>query len=148
MRTKKEKRSRLLKTVVIGGMIAGASSLSANAGDLLNYGDLGSGSELRSDLLEQYGSPVSTANLPSDYIVGEAKCGEGKCGEGKCGEGKEKTKEKKGKEAKTAKKGETKTSEAKCGEGKCGEGKSNKKEAKKKETKTGEGKCGEGKCGS
>jgi uncharacterized low-complexity protein len=143
MRTKKEKRSRLLKTVVIGGMIAGASSLSANAGDLLNYGDLGSGSELRSDLLEQYGSPVSTANLPSDYIVGEAKCGEGKCGEGK-----EKTKEKKGKEAKTAKKGETKTSEAKCGEGKCGEGKSNKKEAKKKETKTGEGKCGEGKCGS
>ena len=144
MRTKKEKQSRLLKTVVIGGMIAGASSLSANADNLFNYGDLGSGSELRGHLLEQYGSPINTANLPTDYIVGEAKCGEGKCGEGKCGEGKEKKAEK----GKEAKKGESKTGEAKCGEGKCGEGKTTKKEGKKSESRTGEGECGAGKCGS
>jgi len=143
MKAKKENKSRLLKTVVIGGMIAGASSLSANADNLFNYGDLGSGAEIRSNLLEQYGSPVSTANLPGDYLVSEAKCGESKCGEGKCGE------EKKAEKGKEAKKGESKTTEAKCGEGKCGEAKSKeKKEAKKSESKTTEGKCGEGKCGS
>ncbi|MBR8537334.1 hypothetical protein KDU71_17325 [Carboxylicivirga sediminis] len=147
MKTKKNNSNGLLKTVIIGGMIAGASSLSANAENLLNYGDLGSGAELRTNLLEQYGSPVHTANLPDTYKSGEAKCGEGKCGEGKCGE------EKKAEGTKEAKKAETKTTEAKCGEGKCGEKKGEKaktttKEAKKSETKTTEGKCGEGKCGS
>ncbi len=138
MKARKEKQSKLLKTVVIGGMIAGATSISANANNLFAYGDLGTGAELRSNLLDQYGTPAETANLPSDYILGEAKCGEAKCGEGKCGEAKSE-------KAKKAKKSESKSAEAKCGEGKCGEGK---KEAKKSESKSTEAKCGEGKCGN
>jgi len=143
MKTRKEKNKGLLKTVVMGGMIAGASTFGVNAENLFNYGELGSGAEVRSNLLEQYGSPVSTANVPVDFIIGEAKCGEGKCGE-------EKKTEKKTEKTTEAKKSETKTTEGKCGEGKCGEAKTTttKKEAKKTETKTTEGKCGEGKCGS
>ena len=114
MKARKEKQNGLLKTVVIGGMIVGASTFGANAENLFSYGDLGSGSEVRSNLLEQYGLPITTANLPGDFIVGEGKCGEGKCGEGKCGE--EKKSEKKSEKATEAKKAETKTTEGKCGE--------------------------------
>ncbi|MBI9062671.1 MAG: hypothetical protein JEZ14_11855 [Marinilabiliaceae bacterium] len=154
MKTKKEKQTSLLKTVVLSGMIAGALPLAANANDLFSYSDMGSGAEVRSSLLDKYGSPLNAyQNQATDFIIGEAKCGEGKCGEGKCGEGEKKAEAKKGE----AKKAETKTTEAKCGEGKCGEsekkaeakkGKAKKGEAKKAETKTTEGKCGEGKCGS
>jgi len=142
MKSKKEKQNRLLKTVVISGMIAGASSLGMNAESLFQYEDLGSGAEVRSNLLEQYGSPIASTNLPEDFIIGEAKCGEGKCGEGKCGEEK---KEKKAKKTTEAQKAESKTTEGKCGEEKS---KKVKKGEKKSESKTSEGKCGEGKCGS
>ena len=122
MKTKKEKQTGILKTVVLSGMIAGALPLAANANDLFNYSDMGSGAEVRSSLLDKYGSPLNAyQNQPTDFIIGEAKCGEGKCGEGKCGEGEKKAEAKKGEAKKgEAKKAETKTSEGKCGEGKCG----------------------------
>jgi len=104
MKAKTEKQKGLLKTVIIGGMMVGASTIGTNAESLFSYGDMGSGAEVRSNLLEQYGSPVNTANLPSDFVVGESKCGE------------EKSKATK----KEAKKTESKTTEGKCGEGKCG----------------------------
>ncbi|MGQ1784411.1 MULTISPECIES: hypothetical protein [unclassified Saccharicrinis] len=132
---KSEKRS-ILKGVVISGMIAGTMPVMANSGNLFNYEHMGNGSELRAELLGQYGSPVDLQNAGSgDYLVGEAKCGEGKCGEGKCGEENKKEAKKKSKTEKSEK-----TSEAKCGE----KPKETKKESKEK---TGESKCGENTCG-
>jgi uncharacterized low-complexity protein len=125
---KTERKSSVLKRAVLSGMIAGALPLAGNAENLMNYDIMGSGSEIRSDLLNQYGSSIDgVSNEQSDYIVGEAKCGEGKCG-GDSG------KEVEGSEAKSAKEG--KTSEATCG-----------KKSKKEEGKTTEAKCGENTCG-
>lgn len=138
----KLERKSILKGVVLSGMIAGAIPVVANSSNLFDYDAMGSGSEFRAELLEQYGSPIDVQSLSSeDYLLGENKCGEGKCGEK---EKKEGTKE--------AKKSETKekTSEAKCGEAKCGEkGKKESTKETKKETKskTGEAKCGESTCG-
>ncbi|TAJ13954.1 hypothetical protein DMA11_07115 [Marinilabiliaceae bacterium JC017] len=150
MKTKKENQNSLLKGLVLGGLMAGALPVAANANTLFNYDNLGSGAEVRSNLLDLYGSPLESMNpSSSDFIVGEGKCGEGKCGEGKCGSKEEAKKE----TTKEAKKSETKSAtEAKCGEGKCGEGKcgseETKTEKKTTEEKTSEQKCGEGKCGS
>ncbi|WP_066628020.1 hypothetical protein [Labilibacter marinus] len=138
----KLERKSILKGVVISGMIAGAMPAMANSTDLFNYDTMGSGAELRAELLEQYGSPIDVQNLNSeDFLLGENKCGEGKCGEKAKKEG-----------TKEAKKSETKekTSEAKCGEAKCGEKgkKEATKEAKKEsKSKTSEAKCGESTCG-
>jgi len=138
MKNKKAKKSNVLKGAILTGVIAGLTPLSANSSSLFSYDVLGSGAEVRTQILEE--KTVSGT-------VYELKCG----GEKKETKEKEKGKTKKG-EAKKGK--ETKATEAKCGEGKCGEGKcgaekkegkTEKKEAKKE--KTTEGKCGEGKCG-
>lgn len=138
MKAEKKKNS-ILKGVVISGMIAGALPMTVNANNLLNYDVMGSGSELRSELLEQYGSPIdAVGDINNDYIIGEAKCGEGKCGKD---EKKEATKEvKEGDKKATA---ETKTTEAKCGE-KTKTNADTKKDSKGKAT---EAKCGENTCG-
>ena len=131
MKTKKENKNGLLKSVVLSGMIAGAMPFAANADNLFNYEDLGSGSQLRSNLIEKYVSPTDAINRVGENYVFEAKCGEGKCGE-KEGDKKKKeakkepTKEGKAKATKSKAKSEKgtekgKTKEAKCGEGKCGE---------------------------
>ena len=136
MKTRKENNKRLLKSVVLTGMIAGARPLTAGATNLFSYENLGSGSQLRSNLIEQYASPADAVSRSGENFTFEAKCGEGKCGEGKCGEkegdkkkkevkkeGTEKTTKAKVKaKTETKKKAEKgKTKEAKCGEGKCGE---------------------------
>ncbi len=112
------------KSIFNGSMIAGAimslTSISANAATLTNYSSLGTGGQVRSELLS---SVSSFGNL-------ELKCGENKTKESKCGEDK----------SKEAKCGENKGKEAKCGE-------KSKKDDKKKEGKGKEAKCGEGKCG-
>ncbi len=114
---------RNLGAIITGTIMSGAllGTTTANATDIFNYDDLGSGAELRSDLLD-----ASNTGFKSP----EAKCGEGKCGDEKA---------------------ETKAADHKCGEGKCGEEKASAKEesseAKAAEHKCGEGKCGEGKCG-
>ncbi len=136
---KTEKKS-ILKGVVISGMIAGAMPVVANTNSLFNYEAMGTGSELRAELFEQYGSPINVEDASSsDYVVGEAKCGESKCGEGKCGkEEKKDTKKDSKKEAKKSSEKE-KTSEATCGE--------KSKEKKDTKDKTKEAKCGENTCG-
>lgn len=134
-----KKKSSILRGVVIGGMIAGALPMAVNANNLLNYEVMGSGSELRSELLEQYGSPIdAVGSINRDYIIGEAKCGEGKCGKD---EKKETTKEVKEGDKKVTT--ETKTSEATCGE-KTKTKADTKKDSKDKTT---EAKCGENTCG-
>ncbi|TLX75358.1 hypothetical protein E9993_10710 [Labilibacter sediminis] len=136
MKSEKQKNS-ILKGVVLSGMIAGALPMAANANNLMSYNELGSGSELRSELLEQYSSPIDAlSNVNGDYVIAEGKCGEGKCGEAKCGEeGKKETK-----------KSEKKAVDAKTSEATCGD--KDKKETKKEaKSKTTEAKCGENTCG-
>lgn len=136
MENKSNKKASILKGAILTGVIASLTPLSANSSALFSYDVLGSGAEVRTQILEE--KSVSGT-------VYELKCGSEK------EESKKKSETKKG-EATKAKKG--KSTEAKCGEGKCGEGKcgSEKKEGKSEEKKEGESKsteakCGEGKCG-
>lgn len=136
--------NKTFKNIVRGTFVAGAlfsaAALSAtNTSSLFDYDVLGSGAEVRTELLHSEGSPL--ANLDANCgekaattakatkATAETKATEAKCGEGKCGEGtKEKATEKTTEKAaeakaevkKTAKAAESKAKEAKCGEGKCG----------------------------
>ena len=131
-------KTNKLKNLAAGTIMLSSLSLlsvDANAENLFNTEDLGTGSDLRSNILE--------ANWNSPAFINatiELKCGEGTCGEGK--------KKAEGEKAET--KAAEKTGEHKCGEGKCGEEKKaeGEKATPKAEGKTGEHKCGEGKCGN
>lgn len=117
------KKSNFAKSSIVAGSIVCAAMFSGNVlkaddAKLFSYDNLGSGSQVRTELLYSGGS-----------LEFDAKCGEGKCGEGKCGGKKETEKEenKKGKNEKSEKsekseekEQEGKSKEAKCGEGKCG----------------------------
>ena len=107
-----ENKKSIFSGSVIASAFIGLASLSANASSLTNYSTLGSGSEVRSELLEQ------TCGA-KDAKTTDAKCGEkdAKTKDAKCGG--------KAKEAKCGKK-EGKGKEGKCGEGKCGAGKKKK----------------------
>jgi len=112
----KMKKMEKKRSIITGSLFAGAlmtvTGFTANAGSMFNFNSLGSGEEVRANLLER---ESGARNF-------ELKCGEkkadstsmkkgkdGKCGEGKCGD----------KKAKKAKKGK----DGKCGEGKCGDSK-------------------------
>ena len=126
------KKQQVLKSAALAVGTVAVGSFNANAANLFETSDLGSGAELRNELLAKNHSSVNTLFDNSEV---ELKCGEGKCGEGKCG----------GEKSKKADAKDSKSSEHKCGEGKCG---GDKKDAKKSdESKSSEHKCGEGKCG-
>ena len=108
MNTKKLKQSAALIT---GTLVAGSFSVSANANqdNLFEYDNLGSGAELRSELIEMNSVRHKTF---------EMKCGgesdkDSKTSEANCGAG-----DKKAEKSDSTKK--AKSAEAKCGEGKCG----------------------------
>ncbi len=116
-------RKTLFASSIVAGAILGTASM--NTAEAFSFSDLGSGAEIRAELL----------NNNSNGIIGlDLKCGEGKAKDAKCGEGK----------SKDAKCGEGKcggqdgkSKDAKCGEGKCGD------HGKSKDAKCGEGKCGD-----
>ena len=141
MQNKKKNTAKniLLTGTIIAGSVFGLSALNTNATETFKYHELGSGGELRSELLN---------NTSSDIIALELDCGEdtkkatdtkakkadAKSQDHKCGEGKSATKTDKAadpkaagvaaettKETKDSKATESKSKEAKCGEGKCGE---------------------------
>jgi len=135
------------KSIKISALAAGTilmGTISANAAQKLSFEELGTGAELRSELL----SNLNPVQFFKNTEV-ELTCGEGKCGE----KSKDAKKEATDKSAeKTEGKVEDKASEHKCGEGKCGEKSTEEKKEKKAEKgaddKAGEHKCGEGKCGN
>jgi len=143
MNSKKLKKSA---AIVTGTIIAGSFSVNAQAGDanLFEYDNLGSGAELRSELLQKNSERYKTFEMKCGGKKAEAskndKSSEAKCGEGKCG-----GEDKKADSAKKAK--EAKSAEAKCGEGKCGARDKNPDSTKKKESKAAQSQCGQGKCG-
>jgi uncharacterized low-complexity protein len=93
----KNSKTSVLTNAIIAGAIAGLSSLNASAsGNLFTYSSLGSGAELRSELLNisspalkvgelECGKSKTTAGKKDTTKMGEHKCGEGKCGESKKG---------------------------------------------------------------
>ena len=122
--------------IAMGALAFGIAD--SNASDLFIVEDLGTGAELRSELIGVQNNiiDVDALNTAMELSCGEkskeesgnkTKAKESKCGEGKCGEGKSEKASKSKKEAKSSKKAKKekteKTEEAKCGEGKCGEGK-------------------------
>ncbi len=136
-----KKKMNFIKGTLVASALLSVTALSAtpNASSLFDYNALGSGAEVRSEILQNDANPFNNfeakcgekSNEKAEGKKAEAKCGEGKCGEGKCGEKKaEATKADAKKSDKKAaakvKKGEKKTTtetkakEAKCGEGKCG----------------------------
>ncbi len=128
MKTKRSnlKSAVLLTTAVVGGTVLTFGAESLNSNDLLEYSSLGSGAELRTELLDINSissKAIDRMNSETTVKFSELKCGEGKCGEDK----KEDTKETKKEGAKTeatkaeaTKADESKTSESKCGENTCG----------------------------
>lgn len=134
------------KTIQLSALATGTVLLGSFAVQPANatpaFEDLGSGAELRSELLAN-NNPIAFMNNREV----ELKCGEGTCGE--------KSKDKK-KDDKKAEATEDKATEAKCGEKGTQEDrdaareKAEKRDAKKAKAaddKAGEHKCGEGKCG-
>ena len=110
MKTDKKilKSAAIIAGAFLTGSLIAAPSVSP---DILAYNDLGSGSEVRSQLINQ--NQVNGAESTA-YKFGELKCGEGKCGEGTCG-GEEKKEEAKTTDAKTA---DAKTADAKTADAK------------------------------
>jgi uncharacterized low-complexity protein len=113
----------ILTSSVIAGTLFGISSLKTSASTLFDYSSLGTGSEIRMDLLEddysanayemKCGSSTDSTKTKDHKCGKDGKCGEGKCGDkhkdGKCGD---------------------KHKDGKCGEGKCGEKKKEEKKSK------------------
>ena len=135
-----ENSKNILKGSIIAGSVIGLT-LYANArsSNIVNFEALGTGSELRANLLEN--------NSISSGVKIEFTCGDGTCGEASCGEKSDKKLDNKA-DTETV---EHKDGEHKCGEGSCGEkseNKLNEKDSKKvnnKEVK--EHSCGEHTCG-
>ena len=138
---------KILKSAsIIAGALLTTSLAAAplSSPDLLAYNDLGSGSQVRSHLID-VNANQGVSSEASAYKVAELKCGEDGKKEGEAKKGDAKKAE--------AKKGEGKCGEGKCGEGKCGEDKkadaktADAKTESGSESKSKEAKCGEGKCG-
>lgn len=138
MQNKKKKTAKniLLTGTIIAGSVIGLGSLNANTLETFKYHELGSGGELRSELLN---------NFSSDIIALELDCGEDS------------------KKAEDTKKAKDKNADAKSTDQKCGEGKADVKTDKAadpkaagvatettketKDSKATESKSKEGKCG-
>ena len=65
------------KILLAGTVLASASFVNAN--NLFVETDLGTASQVRTNLLAEFNSPAINNNFETGAI--EAKCGEGKCGE-------------------------------------------------------------------
>lgn len=133
------RKAAVISGTLVTGLVAGLAANDVNANELFEYSDMGSGYELRNDLINLNMVEQALATNTVRAKVWEDKCGEGKCGEGKCGE--EKKKEEKKEVKKEVKEGTNENALKSETEKKAEE------EKKAKEEKTKEAKCGEGKCG-
>ncbi len=125
--------NKSLKSILFTGSIVAGSLLSTNTASAnpFSFTDLGSGSQLRTALLDnlvsqKYNLDLSCGEKSKDNSKNENKTKDAKCGEGKCGD--------------------SKTTEHKCG-GKNDSTTMQTKDVKKMDDKSKEGKCGDGKCG-
>ncbi len=133
------RKAAVISGTLVTGLVAGLAANDVNANELFEYSDMGSGYELRNDLINLNMVEQALATNTVRAKVWEDKCDEGKCDEGKCGE--EKKKEEKKEVKKEVKEGTNENALKSETEKKAEE------EKKAKEEKTKEAKCGEGKCG-
>ncbi len=134
---KKDKKILNSATLFASAMLTSTMVVTAAtpASGLPEVNDLGSGSEVRSALIDM-NLNAEESNTLYAYKISDMKCGEGKCGEEKKSTDDSKKKSTKKVDAKVdAKKADAKKAETK------------KTDAKKSESKSTESKCGEGKCG-
>ncbi|HMN50358.1 MAG TPA: hypothetical protein PKD67_14530 [Ignavibacteriaceae bacterium] len=124
--------NKSLKSILFTGSIVAGSLLSVNTASAnpFSFTDLGSGSQLRTALLDnlvsqKYNLDLSCGEKSKDNLKKENKSKDGKCGEGKCGGKQDSTKMK----TSDTKKMDDKSKEGKCGEGKCGENKTTEKKS-------------------
>lgn len=128
----------LLTGTIIAGSVLGISSLNANTVETFKYSELGSGGELRAELLQNSVTDIRAIELSCGEKTTDTKSKDAKCGE---------------KDAKATKATDSKSKDAKCGEhkatdskskdAKCGEKKTDDKkksdDKKKKKDKDGDG---------
>lgn len=92
-----EKKKSIITSSLIASAIVACASFTTNAAEVFHYNNLGSGEEIRTNLLEKTGSnhrlelTCSTGSQSGTHKnKKEHKCGkkdkDGKCGEGKCGD--------------------------------------------------------------
>lgn len=129
--------NKSLKSILFTGSIVAGSLLSVNTASAnpFSFTDLGSGSQLRTALLDnlvsqKYNLDLSCGekskdNSKNENKTKEAKCGDSKTSEHKCGGKNDSTTMK----TKDMKKMDDKSKEGKCGEGKCGENKTTEKKS-------------------
>ena len=127
--------NKSLKSILFTGTIVAGSLLNTNtaAANQFSFTDLGSGSQLRTALLDnlisqKYNLDLACGEKTKDNSKSDSKSKDGKCGEGKCGGKDDSTKMK----SSDVKKTDDKSKEGKCGEGKCGENKSTDKKSTEK----------------
>lgn len=138
-----KKDKKILKSAsMVAGALMTSALVTAPAGgmDILAFNDLGSGSQVRSHLIDANSNQgISTEASTVKYA--ELKCGE---------DGKKADKKAEG-EKSDAKKTDAKATEASTADAKKADAKKTETKAteeKGSEAKCGEGKCGEGKCGA
>ena len=104
-----ENKKNILTGAVVAAMI---STCSINAASLFNYSALGTGSDVRGNLLNDASLALKTIDLAcgekKETKTKDAKCGDSKTKDAKCGDSK----------TKDAKCGDSKTKDAKCGDSK------------------------------
>ena len=131
------KKLLLTGSIIAGTLLGVGAPKTINAANFFDYHNLGSGSELRSLLLNtsaernlEMKCGNKSDSKPDSKPASDAKTKDAKCGDkkmeikakdAKCGEKKMDAK------ASSSKKMESKAKDAKCGEGKCGDKKSESK---------------------
>ncbi|NJD22793.1 MAG: hypothetical protein FIA82_09030 [Melioribacter sp.] len=137
---KNTKRILLTGSILAGAIFGTGAPKAISAENLFNYNGLGSGSELRTSLLNT--SPNRNLEMkcgnksdgkdskPNDSKTKDAKCGDKKMSDSKAKDGK--CGDKKMSDAKGPKAADSKAKDGKCGEGKCGD---KKKESKPADSK-------------
>jgi uncharacterized low-complexity protein len=113
-----ETKKTILTGTAIATAILGAASMKANTSNLFDFTSLGSGSEVRANLVNAVPSAVKFSDLScGDKKDAKAKEGEHKSKDAKCGD----SKTKEASSDKKAHDGAHKSKDGKCGEGKCGD---------------------------
>ena len=87
----KEKNTIKAAALTSGAVILSAfGNTNVQAATLLEFEHLGTGADVRTNLITANAVDAIKSNTSIELECGEGKCGEGKCGEGKCGEKSEK----------------------------------------------------------
>lgn len=129
----------LLTGTIVAGSVLGINGLNASTVETFKYSELGSGGELRAELLQHAVTDIRAIEMSCGEKSTDSKSKDAKCGEkdAKATKADAKSKDAKCGEHK-AKASDSKSKDAKCGEGKCGEKKKDDGKKKKKD-KDGDG---------